>query len=99
LVGRSSVQLIIGKRRATYDLYDLVALDVLLNRNHHRRTAPHAEATRGPVLFANPGVTSAVATLDLDYETYSLSAALAGAGKSMSKSWIVGRVGSRRARR
>jgi pimeloyl-ACP methyl ester carboxylesterase len=38
------------------------------------------EAARGVVLFTTPGATSAVATLDLDYETYSLSAAVAAQG-------------------
>src|SRR5262245_33166908 len=43
-------------------------------------TPKPGKATHGPVLFANSGATSAVATLDLDYQTYSLSAALAAQG-------------------
>jgi pimeloyl-ACP methyl ester carboxylesterase len=46
-----------------------------------RRIAPTgAAATRGSVLFANPGSVSSVATLDIDYTSYSLPAMLAQEG-------------------
>jgi pimeloyl-ACP methyl ester carboxylesterase len=45
---------------------------------HVRRAAPGL--TKGPVLFTNAGSISTLALLDLDYETYSIAAALAGDG-------------------
>jgi pimeloyl-ACP methyl ester carboxylesterase len=43
-------------------------------------TPAGGRATRGAVLFTNPGSTSSVAMLDVNYKTYSLPAALARQG-------------------
>ena len=48
---------------------------IAVRRISRTGTAP----TRGSVLFANPGSVSAVATLDVDYASYSLPAMLAQA--------------------
>jgi hypothetical protein len=43
-------------------------------------TQKDRQPTRGPVLFTNPGFTSSLTVFDLDYKTYSITAALAEQG-------------------